>query len=108
MTDPDYDTDEVDKPLEFEPEKELEPILMEVLEFLARPRSILFTVRPGGFGALMIEDFSCRKIPQPWIKQLVKRAYIDQEKSSRGKLAAMGWIEYQLTYEGQQALNRSR
>lgn len=99
-------TDPTPGPIEIEPEKPLEPILVEMLEILARPRSILFTVRPGGFGALMIEDFSVRKIPASWIKHLVTRAYIDQEKSSRGKLAAMGWIEYQLTYEGQQALNQ--
>ncbi len=108
MADPDYDTDEVDKPLEFEPAKPLDPALLAVLALLAKPGSMLFTVKPGSAGALMTKSGHCRKIPPAWMKQLVRRALIDQPVGQGNKVACMNWIQYTLTYEGQQVLNRER
>ena len=42
------------------------------------------------------------------MKQLVRRALIDQPVGQGNKVACMNWIQYELTYEGQQVLNRER
>ncbi len=100
--------DATEGPLEFEDEKSLEPALLAVLALLQEPGSMLFTVKPGYPGALMTKSGHCRKIPAPWMKQLVRRALIDQPVGQGNKVACMNWIQYTLTYEGQQVLNRSR
>ncbi len=79
-----------------------------MLALLAKPGSMLFTIKPGSDGALMTKSGHCRKIPAPWMKQLVRRALIDQPVGQGNKVACMNWIQYTLTYEGQQVLNRER
>lgn len=108
MADPDYDTEEVGKPLEFESEKPLDPRLLAVLALLEKPGSMLFTVKPGYPGALMTKSGRCRKIPPLWIKQLVRKALIDIPVGQGNQVACMNWIQYTLTYEGQQVLNQRR
>ncbi len=95
-------------PLDVGPEKPLDPALLAVLALLEKPGSILFTVKPGSAGALMTKSGRCRKIPPAWMKQLVRRALIDQPVGQGNKVACMNWIQYELTYEGQQVLNRER
>lgn len=98
--------DPTEGPLEFEDEKPLDPLLLAILVTLSKPGSMLFTVKPGGAGALMTKSGNCQKVPHPWMKQLVRRALIDQPVGQGNKVGCMGWIQYTLTYEGQQVLNR--
>jgi hypothetical protein len=100
--------DPTDGPLEVGPEKELDPLLLSALATLSKPGSMLFTVKPGSAGALMTKSGHCQKIPPAWMKQLVRRALIDQPVGQGNKVACMNWIQYTLTYEGQQVLNRRR
>ena len=95
-------------PIDIEPEKPLDPLLLSVLATLSKPGTMLFTVKPGGPGALMTKNCYCQKIPAPWMKQLVRRALIDQPVGQGNQVACMNWIQYTLTYEGQQVLNRER
>lgn len=95
-------------PIDVGPEKPLDPVLLAVLALLEKPGSMLFTVKPGSAGALMTKSGHCRKIPPAWMKQLVRRALIDQPVGRGNKVACMNWIQYTLTYEGQQVLNRER
>lgn len=92
----------------YEDEKPLDPALLAVLAILERPESMLFTVKPGSAGALMSKSGHCRKIPPAWMKQLVRRALIDQPVGQGNKVACMNWIQYTLTYDGQQVLNQRR
>jgi len=101
-------TDPTPGPIDIEPEKPLDRMLMAVLAVLAKPGSMLFTVKPGGAGALMTRSGHCQKVPPAWMKQLVRRALIDQPIGTANKVGCMGWIQYELTYEGQQVLNRGR
>ena len=99
--------DPTEGPLQIEPEKPLDPLLLDVLQELSNPGNILFTIRPGGHGALMSAlGFSTQKIPAPWIKALVSKALIDQPVGRGNKVGCMGWLQYTITYEGQQVLNR--
>ena len=93
-------------PPEYEDEKALDEPIMDVLNELSDPESILFVAKSGRPGALMTNRFYCRQVPHKWIQRLVQRAYIDIEVSSRNKVACMGWVQYVITYDGQQALNR--
>lgn len=95
-------------PIDIEPEKPLDPMLMAVLATLSKPGTMLFTVKPGTAGALMTKTGHCQKIPPAWMKQLVRKALIDQPVGRGNKVGCMGWIQYTLTYEGQQVLNRGR
>jgi hypothetical protein len=101
--------DPTDGPLEYEEEKPLDPMFMEVLRELSNPNTILFTAKAGGPGALMTAlGFATQKIPPQWIKILVRKALIAPLTKGSNKVACMGWIQYVLTYEGQQVLNRGR
>ena len=96
-------------PIDVGPEKPLDPMLVEVLRELSNPGTILFTTKAGGPGALMTAlGFATQKIPAAWIKSLVRKALIDQPIGTGNKVACMNWIQYTLTYEGQQVLNRRR
>lgn len=99
-------SDPTDGPTDFEDEKPLDPMLLAVLVTLSKPGTMLFTVKPGGAGALMTKSGQCQKVPPAWMKQLVRKALIDQPVGQGNKVGCMGWIQYQLTYEGQQVLNR--
>lgn len=100
--------DPTEGPLTYEPEKPLDPLLMDVLKELSNPANILFTTKPGSHGALMFRGFATRKVPAPWIKTLVSKALIDQPVGRGNKVGCMGWLQYTITYEGQQVLNRRR
>ncbi len=100
--------DPTEGPTDYEEGKPLEAPLYAVLAILEKPGSVLFTVKPGDAGALMTKSGHCQKVPSPWIKQLVRRALIDQPIGRSNKVACMGWFQYELTYEGQQVLNRWR
>ncbi len=93
-------------PIDVGPEKPLDPVLLAVLALLEKPGTMLFTVKPGSAGALMTKSGRCRKIPPAWMKQLVRRALIDIPVGQGNQVACMNWIQYTLTYEGQQVLNR--
>lgn len=93
-------------PDDWEDEKPLDPMLVDVLKELSEPNTILFTARPGHAGALMSGPwFDTRKIPPKWIQSLVRKALIAPLGSgSSSKVACMGWIQYVLTHEGKQML----
>lgn len=95
-------------PSQYEDEKALDAPVMDVLKALSNPESILFVAQSGKPGALLTNRFYCRQVPHRWIQRLVRRAYIDIEVSSKNKVACMGWTQYVITYDGQQALNRRR
>ncbi len=102
-------SDPTEGPLEIEPEKPLDPLLIAVLELLSNPANILFTTKPGGHGALILaHGFATRKIPAPWIKMLVKKALIDRPVGRGNKVGCMGWLQYTITYEGQRLIERRR
>ena len=93
-------------PDDWEEEKPLDPLLVDVLRELEKSNTILFTARPGGPGALMSGlGFATQKIPPKWIQRLVRKALIAPlGAGSSSKVACMGWIQYVLTDEGQQLL----
>lgn len=95
-----------DGPTDYEEGKPLDPLLVSVLATLSKPGTMLFTIVPGGPGALITKNCYCQKIPAPWMKQLVRRALIDMPVGQGNQVACMNWIQYTLTYEGQQILNR--
>ncbi len=102
-------SDPTEGPLEIEPEKPLDPLLMDILKILSNPANMLFTTKPGGHGALMLaQGFVTRKVPAPWIKTLVRKALIDRPVSRGSKVGCMGWLQYTITYEGQRVLERRR
>ena len=101
-------SDPTEGPLEIEPEKPLDPLLIEVLQQLSNPANILFTTKPGGHGALMFRGFATRKVPAPWIKTLVRKALIDRPVGRGNLVGCMGWLQYTITYEGQRVLERRR
>lgn len=94
-------------PEDYDDAKPLDRLLVDVLRELEKPNTILFTVKPGGPGALMSGlGFATQKIPPKWIQRLVRKALIAPLTGGSCKVACMGWIQYVLTYEGQQTLNR--
>lgn len=92
--------------VEYHKQPPLDAPIMDVLKQMTNPKCILFCVRPGRPSTLMCQDLRATPVPHPWIVKLVQRGYIDPVKGSKNKVEAMGWIQYDVTYEGQQALNR--
>jgi hypothetical protein len=81
-------------------------MLLDMLRELDKANTILFTVRPGGPGALMSGlGFVTQKIPPKWIQRLVRKALIAPlGAGSSSKVACMGWIQYVITHDGQMLL----
>lgn len=106
MTDIEYDKHERDAPIRYGKQPPLGDHIMDVLEAITDPDAILFVTKAGGRGCLMRKNFRCWPIMPATIQALVKRGYLDQEISQRSKVANMGWIQYVVTYDGQQAVNQ--
>ena len=98
--------DNARRAIEYHNQRPLDPAIMDVLKQMTNPKCILFCVTPGRPSTLMCQDLQATPVPHPWIVKLVKRGYIDAIRGQKNKVGAMGWIQYDVTYEGQQAINR--
>ena len=91
------------------PEQAPSERVIHTLRKMEKPNWFLFAFKAGGHGALLGSHrgkLAAEKVPKQRIRHMVERGYAIEVRQS--DLAQLGWVEYDITYEGVMLIRNHR